>query len=263
MNTRAFALASAAVALLAANAQAYTIDDEDSSAYWGAGLTDTVNDNGDYTSPGQSGDVYDPDTEGYAISGMDVSYDRGELTVTIYSAAYFDNWRAGELEAGLGSLFLSTNGWNPTGSAAENYNTDGMDAAHQGEVWEYAITLAGDTIIDDSGVAYLYSTDDGSIVFGTARDVQEAFFTGADGMAQTEGTWAYELIDGHYALVITMSIGNIWDGSEDLGLHWTMLCANDVVEGSIPGNPVPEPGTLALFAIGALGLAGAGRRRRS
>lgn len=265
MNKRAFALVSAAVALLAASAQAYTINDENEAAYWGAGMPDQENIGGveNYNKKGKSGDVYDPYNEGYAISGMDVSYASGELTVTIYSDAYFDKWRSGKLESGLGSLFLSTNGWNPAGSSDEHYNTDGMNAVNQGEIWEYAITLGGDTK-GDNGEAYLYSTAYGSIYYGTAREVQEAFFTGADGMSQATGTWAYsEISDDHYALVITMSIGDIWNGSKDLGLHWTMLCANDVVEGSIPGNPVPEPGTLTLFAVGTLGLAAAGRRRRS
>lgn len=267
MNTRAFVLASAAIALLAANAQAYTIDDvDDKAAYWGAGLPDVINIGGDsyYNQKGKSGDVYDPESEGYAISGMDVSYARGELTVTIYSATYFDKVRdPNSAMEGLGSLFLSTDGWRPAGSLADKYNTDGMNAANKGETWEYAITLAPDTT-GTGGDAYLYDTDYGYTGYGSARSAQEAYFTADDSVdSLQQGTWAYDLIDGHYALVITMSIGDIWDGSKDLGLHWTMLCANDVVEGSIPGTPVPEPGTLALFAVGALGLASAGRRRRS
>lgn len=40
---------------------------------------------------------------------------------------------------------------------------------------------------------------------------------------------------------------------DDLGLHWTMYCGNDVVEGSAQLQ-VPEPGSLLLLGFGLAGL---------
>ena len=50
-----------------------------------------------------------------------------------------------------------------------------------------------------------------------------------------------------------------WENVREWGLHWTMECANDVIEGSF--NPVPEPATALLFGAGLAGLAAFGRRR--
>ncbi len=47
----------------------------------------------------------------------------------------------------------------------------------------------------------------------------------------------------------------------DLGLRWTMTCANDVIEGGVTVASVPEPGTITLFGLGLLGFAGLVRKR--
>jgi len=50
-----------------------------------------------------------------------------------------------------------------------------------------------------------------------------------------------------------------FDDVSEFGFHWTMTCANDVIEGGTA--PVPEPATMLLFAAGLIGLAAAGRKR--
>ena len=66
---------------------------------------------------------------------------------------------------------------------------------------------------------------------------------------------------GKYFLTITTDLSGIdsWASVREWGLHWTMECANDVIEGSF--SPVPEPATVLLFGAGLAGLAVFGRRR--
>ena len=121
--------AAAALSLLFAASQAEALYIADT--YWGAG-GEYTNDNSNQFDPKFSGDVYDPYDEGYDISGMDVSISAvGLLTVKIYSNVddYFGKWKDDSTMAAPGSLFLSTNGWNPAGSAL-NYGADGKGSIY-------------------------------------------------------------------------------------------------------------------------------------
>ena len=266
MKKYALPLTAATVLLLAtSNAQAlpYGIND----VYWGAGIAGTANviNNGSAgysaATPGKSGDVFGT---GYDISKMTVEVASSILRVEIFAEIYFNKWLTEQTNIDFpGSLFLSTDGWNPVGS--ENYLEDGMTAG-DGEGWEYAITLDGVWNRENlAGVSGMYSVADGMIENGYAgtRTAQEAWFA-PSGDSIATGSWTYGA--DNKSLIITMSLAsliteNIWDPSQDLGLHWTMACANDVIEGKYPGAPIPEPNTLVLFGAGLLGLAGLGRRR--
>ena len=270
--------AATALSLLFAASQAEALSIEDT--YWGAGEANTVN-HGTGTSAGTSGDVYDPLDQGYDISGMDVSISNGLLTVKIYSNVddYFGKWLSNaNTMAAPGSLFLSTDGWNPAGGTP-NYGADGKDStvsgysitANDGEKWEYAVTLDNFNANNKNYASTsLYATTgssgnaQGTIYGGTERTVQEMlFWPGTDQTMLASVTNGARLAldsTNKYFLTITTDLSTIdgWASVREWGLHWTMACANDVIEGSYP---VPEPATALLFGAGLAGLAAFGRRR--
>jgi hypothetical protein len=191
----------------------------------------------------------------FDISRMEVSYSGSTLTVDIFSR-YLNN--VGAYSTALGDLFISTDGWNPAGTAP--YAGDNFS---NGEQWEFALDLVG---TGTQGDANLFATNQGAIGLSDAppgyiyRDGQEAFFSPfANADISALGSWAIlglasqDDTDDYLRLVI-----NNWNFGTDLGFHWTMSCGNDVIEG---GASIPEPSTLLLGSCLFFGLTLVRRRR--
>ncbi len=237
-------------------ADATIINDTGSDAYYGArayGLTGVL--------PSTSDVIGNPAI--FDVTSMEVTYTGHSLSARINSG-YFQYWHDnGAYQPG--DLFLSTDGWTPdSGSAATNYDHDYMG---NGTSWEYVVHLTGLQPGSDAGSTELYSIGEGSIGYGSERTIQEVTFD-PDSTATPSATGTWSLVGGdgsaaapYTAMLISLTLPDVFAGFDRLGLHWGMTCGNDIVEGEVTAAPVPEPATMLLFGTGLMGLTAVARRK--
>lgn len=196
----------------------------------------------------------------FNISKMDVTLG-STLQVDIHTT--YVNIVGSNDGIGYGDLFLSNDGYNPTVPSS-------LDHQLNGEFWEYALVLDNHEGKDASGNAVTSGTvslfavnsvselilaeNAGSSVY---RAGQEVLYNTQGQQALGTGTWTT------FATGISFSIDAslLSLGTDDLGIRWAMTCANDIIEGSVPTDPVPEPATMLLFGAGLAGLAGLRSRK--
>ncbi|HMO18145.1 MAG TPA: PEP-CTERM sorting domain-containing protein [Oligoflexia bacterium] len=219
----------------------------------------------------------------FDISHMEIDITGSKLTVSIFST-YFKN--VGYLNTVLGDLFISTNGWNPSGDAPY-----ASDTYHNGTKWDLAITLDnhGGTVgtetnhisdfTGESGVASLYQIYDENIILtnvsgGYYRGDQVTQYDNSSQQALALGNWFIDAISGSDYAKLTFELDftglNLY-ASDQIGFHWNMSCGNDTIQGAytlptsqaafITGttggggdNSIPEPSVIFLLGAGLVGL---------
>lgn len=205
------------------------------------------------------GDVISADGEEnlFDVDWMDVEIVDNTMTVNVHT-----DFVEGTYGLDYGDLFLSTNGWNPNGDSP--YMDDN---AATGETWEYVFDVSSGKLYDirsAEGQAAILNSED-VLSGGSFRNGQEVLIdtTGLDNFIVGSGGTAGR--DGEYYSMQFDVSGMDFDPTDFVfGAHWTMTCANDVIEGEIdPGiSAVPEPSTLLLLVSGLLGMI-AWQRKRS
>lgn len=175
-------------------------------------------------------------------------------------------------DIGYGDLFLGSS-WTPDGSSSDGYASDEAFSS----VWTYALVL--DNRGGQGGDLLLYKMNENNTstvslsndfmeptANGYRKNQEVALNLGAEDSeliynTQTVGSWTEDVASNLLKMEIDLAGTGLLD-SDSLAFHWTMYCANDVIEGEVDVASVPEPGLLTLLGVGFAGLMLARRKRK-
>jgi hypothetical protein len=239
---------------------AYTIDDSGANAYWGGISWDG------------SGSTRDVIGRGYAVDGINVIFTGNTMTVEVIGP-YFSSTGAGSSQwsqsNAYGDLCISSTGWHVSTNDSPNYPTDTFKTDGS-EGWNYVVGPKWNQT-QTSTTPGVYNLDF-SIPTGSPNAFQftetqlgvQAAGRALQGWKGGHGNTFFETAtitpDTNDSMLI-YTFDDTFLAGKTLGLHWTMICGNDVVEGQVTVPPqVPEPATIVLIGFGLAGL-GLYRRR--
>ncbi len=191
-----------------------------------------------FVDPGWGGQDFDAEYLYYRVEGstLHLGIQAGYDLVDGHVSASGRDYYAGDLALSFGGDFDYALDF---GLLTKDYDLDlvdagsgtGVDAAglYSGVTWN------NDIYFDESAP---FAMTEGSLVGGALIGTSADYVASADSYFRTAS--------------IDLNVLGLTEGF-DLGMHWTMSCGNDVVEG-VTSVSVPEPKTLMLFAIGFAGL---------
>ncbi|WP_165250220.1 PEP-CTERM sorting domain-containing protein [Paludisphaera soli] len=141
------------------------------------------------------------------------------------------------------------------------------------------LTLLSTTVNSSAGVAFSAGASPGNLPGGNAVNFQTTagFSADSDSPVSTNGVNPGEYLTVRFALqgvqtyasvinALALGLANPgvnYTGALRIGVHVQAISPQGGSDSYINGEPVPEPSTLAIAGLGALGMIGYGLRRRA
>ena len=193
--------------------------------------------------PSQQGDVIGRRSH---VDQMEIIMKDDIVTVKI-TGPYFNNYAHrlnGAQAMPPGDLYMASRGWKVRGGPP--YSDDVFEVS---EGWDYVVSFTGKA---------LYKLNFADIIWTRPQPGAKKFRANQawrGGYGQHVDNAVIELTDA--ALSFTFSVRNMRLGPE-IGIHWTMMCGNDIIEGSVPLPAIPlapapvDPGDAQVDGADAL-----------
>jgi hypothetical protein len=198
------------------SAQAVTINDRSGGAiYWGGKYINIK--------PSHYTDSIGRRTK---VNQMEVIMSNDIVTVKI-TGPYFFNYAhnvKGTREASPGDLYISSQGWKVSGKPPHN-----KDVFEASEGWDYVVSFENKKLYKLNFSAITMTS---ALPSGSRYRAQQAW-RGGYGEAVDDA----QVILTDRSLTFIFSVRNVSLRSE-IGVHWTMKCGNDIIEGSASIPPI-------------------------